>query len=543
MDRRAALVLSAAVAAMSQAQTGLRAREVVSGLSSPVAMIQDPTDATRKFIVQQGGLILVLVGETVRPTPFLDLSTDVVFGGEQGLLGLAFPRDYATSGKFYVNFTRGGPFMQLAEFRRDPSNPERAQRNTRRNILATSRPFDNHNAGCIHFGPDGYLYVPTGDGGSGGDPDNVSQNPQSLLGKMLRIDPSRDDFPSDPNRNYGVPASNPFSDGVPVSALPEIWAFGLRNPWKFSFDDPRLLGTGAVVVADVGQGSYEEVNYVPPGPGGQNFGWKRREGDSLFSNTPLAFSPDTRPALTYGHSEGQSVTGGYVYRGLRLGQAFFGRYFFADYVSGRVWSCKFSLDNRTGRWMGIDRREHTQELSSTTFIGNPSAIEADSNGELFIVDYQGRILSVERLGVALRGIILAGGRIVSGGARHLVAQDQKSLVLAPVPAEPRLTSVTAVFSTVSTLGSTLGMEWVGRVRSGAGLVRFSFRRWSDGAWVQVRAYRIDTAVRRFRATDLGASTAYVRGSDGRIEMRATVELDSGVTGAQTEFDYATVTVG
>lgn len=485
----------------------------------------------------------MMVGETVRPTPFLDLSSDVVFGGEQGLLGLAFPSDYAATGKFYVNFTRGGPSMQLAEFRRDPANPERARRDTRRNVLATARPFDNHNAGCLRFGPDGYLYVPTGDGGSGGDPDNVSQDPQSLLGKMLRIDPSRDDFPSDANRNYGIPSSNPFRDGVPVAALPEIWAFGLRNPWKFSFDDPRLLGNGGMVVADVGQGSYEEVNYVPAGAGGLNFGWKRREGDSLYSDTPLAFSPDTRPALTYSHSVGQSITGGSVYRGLRLGQAFFGRYFFADYVSGRVWSCKFSLDPRTGRWLGIDLREHTQELSATTFLGNPSALEADGNGELYIVDYQGRILAIERLGVALRGIVLAAGRIVSGGARHLVAQDERELVLAPVAADPRRASVTAVFNAVGPSGPTLGMEWVGRLSSGSGLVRFSFRRWSDGAWVQVRAYRIDSAVRRFRVNDLGASTPYVRPSDGRIEMRATTELDRGVTGAQTLFDYATVTVG
>ncbi|MCC6403746.1 MAG: PQQ-dependent sugar dehydrogenase [Fimbriimonadaceae bacterium] len=519
-------------AGFASAQSGLRAREVLTGLESPIAVIQDPTSSTRRFVVQQGGKILVLEGNVLLSRPFLDLSSVVTVGGERGLLGLTFPPDYAQTRYFYVNFSAPGSLMQLARYQRNPNDPTLALPGSRRNILRTVRPFFNHNAGTIAFGPDGYLYLPTGDGGSAGDPSNYSQNPQSLLGKMLRIDPRTDGFPSDPLRNYAIPPTNPFLDGEPITALPEVFDFGLRNPWKFSFDDLRLLGNGAMVIADVGQDTWEEVNYVPRGQSGHNFGWARREGNMFYAPGPTAFMPDTRPALVYDHSQGSSITGGHVYRGLKLGRPFFGRYFYGDFVSGRFWSCKFAFDSRTGRWNGIDIREHTQELELGASLGNISSLDVDSSGEAWIVDYQGRLLAIDLMGTALRTVVASDGRIASGGARHAVQDDQHLLKLAPVPAVPGKTGVIAMFKTTTPNIATLGFEAVGQMSAGGALLRVSFRRWSDDQFVQVRAYRMDALRRRFQVTDVGNSGDYIR-NDGRVELKLTTEQTSGVSGAQT----------
>lgn len=543
MARRAVATLGLlAIATLASPQGGLRAREVLSGLASPVAVVQDPTRPTVKFVVLQGGRILVMEGDTLRPTPFLDLSSQLVFAGEQGLLGLAFPPDYATTRYFYVNFAAPGSFMQLARFQRNPNDPNRALPGSRRNILRTSRPLANHNAGTIHFGPDGYLYLPTGDGGGAGDTQNYSQNPDSLLGKMLRIDPRTDAFPSDPHRNYAVPPDNPFLDGVPISARPEIYAFGLRNPWKFSFDDLRLLGNGAMLVADVGQDLWEEVNYVPRGESGQNFGWARREGNAFYSPGPTAFSPDTRPALVYDHTLGSSITGGYVYRGLKLGRFFFGRYFFGDFVSGRIWSCKFYRDSRTGRWLALDVREHTQELSQGAPLGNVASIDADASGELWITDYQGRVLAVDTLGTALRTVTATVGRIVSGNTRHALQDDQHLLKLAPGASAPNANAVVAMFKATALVPATFGFEAIGQMSTGGGLLRVALRRWSDDQFVQVRAYRIDAVRRRFQASGLANALDFVR-SDGRVELRLSVEQDSGTTGAQTWWNVIDLKLG
>ncbi|MGE0001572.1 MAG: sorbosone dehydrogenase family protein [Fimbriimonadaceae bacterium] len=532
MDHRTAVLLALVTASSAPAQSGLRAQEVLSGLSSPIAVIHDPTRTGSRFVVEQGGLIRVLEGTSLRTLPFLDLSSQLEFGGERGLLGLAFAPDYASSGYFYVNFSAPGSFMQLARFQRNPNDPNRALPGSRRNILRTSRPLANHNAGTIHFGPDGYLYLPTGDGGGAGDTQNYSQNPSSLLGKMLRIDPRTDAFPSDPHRNYAIPPSNPFLYGIPIDALPEIFAFGLRNPWKFSFDDTRLLGNGAMLVADVGQDLWEEVNYVPRGESGQNFGWARREGNAFYSPGPTAFSPDTRPALVYDHSLGSSITGGYVYRGLKLGRYFFGRYFYGDFVSGRVWSCNFYRDSRTGRWLARDNREHTADLEQGAQLGNIASIDVDSSGELWITDYQGRLLAINFLGTALRTVVASSGRIESGNARYAVQDDQYFLKLAPVVTDPGKCGVVAMFKTGVTTPTALGFEAVGQMTAGAGLLRVALRRWSDDQFVQVRAYRIDTLRRRFQVADVGNAADYVR-SDGRVELRLTTEQDVGTTGART----------
>ena len=318
------------------------------------------------YAVQQIGVIRTVRNGVVLPAPFLDLRSSITSGGEQGLLGMAFSPDTST-GCVFVNFTNRSGDTVVARLRRssDPVVADPASRFDLRWGGAGGRafieqPFANHNGGNLVFGPDGYLYIGLGDGGSGDDPDHRAQNPLELLGKMLRIDVSVPDaHPS----GYQVPADNPFVRGVPVAARPEIWAFGLRNPWRYSFDDPSRGGTGAMVIADVGQNRWEEVDYEPPNRGGRNYGWRNREGthDNVTSLAP-AYLPLVEPIHEYDHAVGQSITGGYVYRGSRLPPGFRGRYFFADFLQGRVWSMALAVDAQSGEASASDLVEHTDEL-------------------------------------------------------------------------------------------------------------------------------------------------------------------------------------
>ncbi len=395
------LVLVRAVPAQGQ----LTSSAYATGFSSPIAFVQNPTDPTVQLVVEQGGRVRVVRNGVVLATDFLDLRTVITAGGESGLLGLAFAPDYASSGRFYVNFTNLNGHTVIARFRRS-SNPLVADPASRFDLRwggnAGARfivqPFANHNGGHLAFGPDGYLYIALGDGGSGNDPQHLAQNPQELLGKMLRIDVNVLD--SDPN-GYRIPPDNPFLDGVPIAARGEIWSFGLRNPWRYSFDDPTRGGTGALVLGDVGQGALEEINYEPSGRGGRNYGWRNREGNrDNITSLPAAFQPLTEPIHTYPRSAGTSVTGGVVYRGRSLGAGFVGRYFFADFVSGRIWSMGLSLDPVTGDAVAQTPIEHTASLGSP---GNISSFGVDADGELYLVVYSG---SVRKIG-ALPGSITA----------------------------------------------------------------------------------------------------------------------------------------
>jgi glucose/arabinose dehydrogenase len=326
------------------------------------------------------------------------LSGIISAGGERGLLGLAFAPDYGTSRRLFVNYTNPAGHTVVARFLRHAANPLIADPSTRRDLRwggptgqpFIEQPFANHNGGNLVFGPEGYLYIGLGDGGGAGDPSHLAQNPNTLLGKMLRIDVNVPD--SDP-QGYRVPPNNPFIDGVPIAALPEIWAFGLRNPWRFSFDDPARGGTGALIIGDVGQGSWEEIDYEPSGEGGRNYGWRNWEGAHLVNNTqPLAFSPAVMPLFEYSHAVGRSVTGGHVYRGTALPPFATGRYFYADFVAGRVWSAGLSIDPTTGEATLVDQIEHTAELGP---VGNVSSFGVDAAGELYIVSYSaGQILRV-----------------------------------------------------------------------------------------------------------------------------------------------------
>jgi glucose/arabinose dehydrogenase len=370
-----------------QSTTPINALVFVSGLVSPVAFVADPSDPAVFYAVEQGGRIRIVRNRAVAGD-LLDLRGAIAAGGERGLLGLALAPDFTSSGRFFVNFTNPNGDTVVARFRRSASgSADPASRFDLKwdagGSAVIPQPFSNHNGGHLAFGPDGYLYIGLGDGGSGDDPLRLAQSPSSLLGKMLRIDVSVAD--SHP-RGYVVPADNPFVDDVPISALPEIWAFGMRNPWRYSFD-ALPGGTGALVIGDVGQGSREEIDYEPPGRAGRNYGWPRREGaqEHLVDRTP-AYGPLTDPIFDYGRSQGQSITGGYVYRGRSLGPAYRGRYFFADFIAGRVWSVALTV-GASGEATATGLLEHTAELGGTSQVGNVSSFGIDQSGELYVVSY------------------------------------------------------------------------------------------------------------------------------------------------------------
>lgn len=378
------------------AHAQLRTQVIATGLTNPVAFVVDPVDPSTFFVVEQRGTIRTVRNGTVSSTFFLDIRTQISAGGERGLLGLAFAPDAATSRRFYVNFTNPDGHTVIARYTRTTQGA--VDTNSRFDLVwpdgrrFIEQPFSNHNGGHLAFGPDGYLYVGMGDGGSGGDPMNFAQNPNSLLGKMLRIDVS---VPDADTRGYRVPDDNPFVDRQPIAALTEIWAFGLRNPWRYNFDDWTRGGTGALVIADVGQTAREEVNWEPAGAGGRNYGWRLREGRGAYDNrTAAAYQPLTEPIHDYPRSDGMSITGGFVYRGSALDPMFNGRYFFADYVAGRVYTIGVSLDARQEA-TAVDLLELTTILGGTAELGLISSFGVDAAGELYLVSYsRGRILKI-----------------------------------------------------------------------------------------------------------------------------------------------------
>ena len=312
----------------------VRLAAVASGLSSPIGITNAGDGSGRLFVNEQGGRIRVVEADgTLREADFVDLSDRILAGGERGLLGVAFHPDFATNGRVFVHYSRAGDGATvISELTASPDR-ETASAASERILLTHEQPFANHNGGQIAFGPDGYLYIGLGDGGSQGDPSGNGQSRQTLLAKLLRIDV---DAPPAANRQYAIPDDNPYADGglSPGGGLPEIWAYGLRNPWRFSFD--RV--TGDLYIGDVGGGVLEEIDRQRAGSaGGENYGWNIFEGTQCSSRcdsiTPVP------PVAEYAHDArgGCSVTGGYVYRGTRQ-PAMRGTYLFSDYCSGRIWT-------------------------------------------------------------------------------------------------------------------------------------------------------------------------------------------------------------
>jgi len=358
-----------------QSATPLTTELVASGLDRPVYICSAPGDSSRLFIVEQfNARILVLKGGTVQSTPFLDIdslvSTDA---NERGLLGLVFHPDYQSNGFFYVNYTDLSGNTEVARFSVS-ANPDVADPDTRQTIITYAQPFSNHNAGMLAFGPgDGYLYIAAGDGGSGGDPGNRAQSGNILLGKILRID-------VDGGTPYAIPPDNPFVDSA--SYLDEIWALGVRNPWRFTFD----RATGDMYIADVGQNAWEEIDFQPASSGGENYGWRCYEGNHVYNSLDCGPSTDyIFPIHEYNHDNGNcSVTGGYVYRGCAVPDLD-GTYFFADFCSGSIWSFRYDGSTMT------DFTDRTAELypPGSATIGTIASFGEDINGELYIVDLAG----------------------------------------------------------------------------------------------------------------------------------------------------------
>ena len=304
--------------------------EFVTTASSPVYVTAPPGDTSRLFIVQQGSsntALIRLMRDGGALTTFLTVN-QITTGGERGLLSMAFAPNYATSRKFYVYYTDPQGDMTVAEYLRDATNPDIADPSTRRVVIEIPHPgASNHNGGQLQFGPDGYLYLATGDGGGGGDPFRSAQNLEDLRGKLLRIDPLRPTVSSD--KTYTIPSDNPF---VGVPGRDEIWAYGLRNPWRFSFDRQ----TGDLTIGDVGQNAWEEIDFAPaPNAGrGMNFGWSCMEGRHAYNNGSNCPEPPnhTRPVLEYAHDPGCSVSGGYVVRDPTV-PSLFGRYLYTDWCA------------------------------------------------------------------------------------------------------------------------------------------------------------------------------------------------------------------
>lgn len=342
---------------------------IASGFSSPVQVTNAADSSDRLFVVEQTGKIRIIQNGQALATPFIDLTALIACCGERGLLGLAFHPNYAVNGFFYVNYTRSGDGATVVARYTVSANPNVANPASAQTLLTIPQPYSNHNGGQVMFGPDGYLYIGMGDGGSAGDPQNYAQNIESLLGKLLRLDVNS-------GSPYANPPDNPY---VGRAGRDEIWAIGLRNPWRFSFD--RL--TGDLYIGDVGQNLWEEIDFQAANtPGGVNFGWRCREGSHNYNFTgacPSAILTD--PIAEYNHSEGHSVSAGFVYRGNDF-PSLNGRYFYADYVDGKLWSI-YQTSNNPITWSA-------PELELSTGL-NISAFGEDEDGELYVVDYSGKI--------------------------------------------------------------------------------------------------------------------------------------------------------
>ncbi len=355
------------------AQIEIELEEVASGFDDPVDITNAGADDDRLFVVEQDGRIKIVNPGTSSHATFMDIDDRVTSGGESGLLGLAFHPDYANNGFFFVNYTRNGGDTRISRFSVMPNNPDQGDPDSEVVLMTIEQPYWNHNGGGIKFGADGYLYIGMGDGGSGGDPQNFSQNRQSLLGKMLRIDIN--------TTTYGVPLDNPFVNDP--NTLNEIWAIGVRNPWRFSFDRE----TGDMWMGDVGQSAREEVNFqAANSTGGENYGWRCYEGENSYNTGGCGSSSDYEfPVFTYNNtgSVGCSITGGFIYRGAQYPDIY-GVYFVGDYCSGRIWALE---NNGDGTWN--DSQVLDIESNQLSTFGE------DSDGELYLAKHgQGRIFKI-----------------------------------------------------------------------------------------------------------------------------------------------------
>lgn len=403
---------------------------VTSGLSQPTDITHAGDGSNRLFIAEKSGRIKVIQNKQTSGI-FLDITSKVSTTSERGLLGLAFHPAFASNGYFYVNYTgpdvNGTFFSIISRFKVSANNPNVADPSSERIILTFSQPFSNHNGGDLAFGPDGYLYIATGDGGSSGDPQNNSQTLSNFLGKILRIDINTENEP------YQIPASNPFV-GQPDKNQ-EIWSYGLRNPWRISFD----RGTGDLWIADVGQGAWEEINVQPAGVGGQNYGWRCFEGSVSYVNCPAILH--TAPQYIYGHPGagcadttycGRSVTGGFVYRGLQY-PSLSGYYFFADYVDKRMWAMRME-----GTIPTVFRQENI-------FINRITTFGEDQLGELYFATLDGSLYQL--ISNQVLPVTMVNYELISAGNQYTLqweTADEIDLDYFLVETSPDLKSIQSI---------------------------------------------------------------------------------------------------
>jgi hypothetical protein len=350
--------------------TGLIVTEIASGLDRPLALTAPPGDG-RLFVAEQGGVIRIVRDGAGGATPFLDLSDRTLSGGERGLVGLAFHPAYASNGRFFVNYTDAQGTQRIWEFRVS-GDPDVADPDSGDELLAIPQPFANHNGGHLAFGPDGMLWVGVGDGGGSGDPLGHGQNVSTILGGLARLDVGT------PGQ-AGIPPDNPFA-GRPAEGREELWAWGLRNPWRFSFDrDEDVL-----YVADVGQNAWEEVNVARADAAGLNYGWSVTEGPACYAASTCDRTGLEEPVLAYANGvDGCSVIGGYVYRGSRM-PTLRGTYFYSDYCGGWL---------RSFRWVGGEVSERTQWPVGD--LGRILSMGEDAAGEVYLLSQDGRVYRVD----------------------------------------------------------------------------------------------------------------------------------------------------
>ena len=362
-------------AAFDPNAVGIALTPIVSGLSSPVFVTHADDGSGRLFIVEQGGYVRIFTGGALLPQPFLDIHASISTGGERGLLGLAFHPRFEINRLFYVYFTNKAGSLAVSELRASASNPNVRDTGWGRRLLTISHPLSNHNGGMMAFGPGDYLYIGTGDGGGGGDPNNRAQNVNSLLGKMLRIDVNG----RTGSLAYRIPPLNPY---VGKTGRDEVYSRGWRNPWRFSFD----RSTRNLFVGDVGQNRYEEIDRATKTGWwgkGANYGWRVMEGNACYNpSSGCSTSGKVRPILVYDHSLGCSVTGGYVYRGA-MWPTLRGGYLYGDYCTGRIWAFDSAAASPV---KGV-------QLLDTSL--NISSFGEDENGEVYVVDHGGAVYRID----------------------------------------------------------------------------------------------------------------------------------------------------
>lgn len=495
-----------------------------------------PGDAGFIYVVGKNGDIVRMNATTGATTTFMDLPANALnTAGEGGLLGLAFAPDYASSGKFYVHMTAPNGNVEVREYMRSAGNPLVADLSTARTIISVPHPtYTNHQGGFVGFSPiDGYLYISIGDGGSGGDPNNNAQNLNSLLGKILRIDVSSDAFPGDPARNYAIPATNPYASG---GGAPEIWASGLRNPWRASFDT-----NGDFYIADVGQDAREEIDFQPNGVGGRNYGWRLMEGTAPY--LPVQNPPTlTPPVYEYGHDVGISVIGGYVYHGPSPGLQ--GAYIFSDFNAGPY----FSLRMVDGEAVDIiDHREQLTQPVGGLPAGGLTSFGVDANGRLYFVTFSGLVYAFDPSAAAGDGRdVLNGGagddQLYGGAGADTLDGGTGADAL-----RGGLGNDILLFDNLDTLDGGAGTDYANASGSGAGVSVGLLASALEGAWGSAFADTLDSRGLQFGTYLVGnggndtlytgAGADVVNGGDGN-DVLYIDQIDTFDGGAGTDYANA-----